>query len=158
MKKHIKQLSEQEYDSLEQLRTLDFVLLFVPVEAAFLTAMEHDQGLYTDAYRKRIVLVSPTTLLVTLRTIHNIWRYEYQNRNALDIADRAGKIIDQVTLVEESLKKVGDRLRQATDAWETTYGRLSSGQGNLLRQAHTLQDLGAKAKKRLPEPKDDATD
>lgn len=150
LRNHVKELSDKGYETLEGVQTLDFVLLFVPVEGAFLTAMEKAPGLYTEAYNRHIVLVSPTTLLVTLRTINNIWRNEYQNRNALDIADRAGKIIDQVSLLTESFEDVGKRIRSADKAWEKSYKQLASGRGNLLRQAHQLQDMGARARRQLP--------
>lgn len=158
LRNHVRGLSDKKYEKLDALRSLDFVLLFVPIEAAFLTALEADNQLYQDAYSRNIVLVSPTTLLVTLRTINNIWRNEYQNRNALDIADRAGRICDQVALVAESLGEVGSRLEQAHKAWEKTSDRLSSGRGNLLRQAHQLQEMGAKARKQLPAPADEDLD
>ncbi|WP_300381088.1 DNA recombination protein RmuC [uncultured Alcanivorax sp.] len=155
LRSHIKGLDIKDYSGLEGIRSLDFVLLFIPIEGAFMVAMEQDSSLYTDAFARNIVLVSPTTLLVTLRTIQNIWRYEYQNRNALDIADRAGKICDQVSLVTESLDDVGDKLAKATSSWEQTRKRLTSGNGNLLRQAHQLKDLGAKARRSLPSPEED---
>lgn len=152
---HIKGLDRKDYSGLEGVRSLDFVLLFIPVEGAFMAAMEMDPGLYTQAYERNIVLVSPTTLLVTLRTIQNIWRYEYQNRNALDIANRAGRICDQVSLVAESLTDVGDKIDKAQQAWETSYKRLTEGRGNLLGQAHKLRDLGAKARRSLPAPSEE---
>ena len=155
LRSHIKGLDIKDYSGLEGIRSLDFVLLFIPIEGAFMVAMEQDSSLYTDAFARNIVLVSPTTLLVTLRTIQNIWRYEYQNRNALDIAARAGKICDQVSLVTESLEDVGDKLAKATTSWEQTRKRLTSGNGNLLRQAHQLKDLGAKARRSLPPPADE---
>ncbi|MEE4251751.1 MAG: DNA recombination protein RmuC [Alcanivoracaceae bacterium] len=155
LRSHIRGLNRKEYEGLDGVQTLDFVLLFIPVEAAFLSAMEKAPELYNEAYNKHIVLVSPTTLLVTLRTINNIWRNEYQNRNALEIADRAGKICDQVTLIAESLDDVGDKLGKAQKAYDTAYDRLSRGRGNLLGQAHKLQSLGARARKQLPAPQDD---
>tara|TARA_R100000655_G_scaffold53026_2_gene90865 strand:+ start:480 stop:1847 length:1368 start_codon:yes stop_codon:yes gene_type:complete len=158
LRAHIKGLDAKNYSGLEGVRSLDFVLLFIPVEGAFMTAMESDPGLYTEAYERNIVLVSPTTLLVTLRTIQNIWRYEYQNRNALDIASRAGRICDQVSLVAESLSDVGDKIDKAQQSWETSYKRLTEGRGNLLGQAHKLRDLGAKARRALPAASDDDAD
>ncbi len=155
LRSHIKGLDAKDYSGLEGIRSLDFVLLFIPIEGAFMVAMEQDASLYTDAFARNIVLVSPTTLLVTLRTIQNIWRYEYQNRNALDIADRAGKICDQVSLLDESLGDLGDKLNKAHSAWETTHNRLTQGRGNLLRQANQLMDLGAKARRALPRVTDD---
>ena len=158
LRSHIKGLDTKDYSGLEGIRSLDFVLLFIPIEGAFMVAMEQDSSLYTDAFARNIVLVSPTTLLVTLRTIQNIWRYEYQNRNALDIADRAGKICDQVSLIGESMDDLGDKIGKAQTAWDTTFKRLSSGRGNLYRQAQQLKDLGAKARRALPEPGDDEDD
>lgn len=155
LRAHIKGLDIKDYSGLEGIQSLDFVLLFIPIEGAFMVAMEQDSSLYTDAFARNIVLVSPTTLLVTLRTIQNIWRYEYQNRNALDIADRAGKICDQVSLIDESLGDLGDKLDKAHSAWETTHNRLTQGRGNLLRQANQLIDLGAKARRALPPAEDD---
>lgn len=158
LRNHVRGLSEKRYEALDALRSLDFVLLFVPIEAAFLTALSGDDGLYNDAYSRNIIIVSPTTLLVTLRTINNIWRNEYQNRNALDIADRAGRICDQIALVSDSLTDVGSRIDQAHKSWQKASERLSSGRGNLLRQAHQLQDLGVKAKKALPAPTDEESE
>ena len=158
LRSHIKGLDTKDYSGLEGIRSLDFVLLFIPIEGAFMVAMEQDSSLYTDAFARNIVLVSPTTLLVTLRTIQNIWRYEYQNRNALDIADRAGKICDQVSLIGESMDDLGDKIGKAQVAWDTTFKRLSSGRGNLYRQAQQLKDLGAKARRALPEPGDEHDD
>lgn len=155
LRAHIKGLDAKDYSGLEGVRSLDFVLLFIPVEGAFMSAMEADPGLYTEAYERNIVLVSPTTLLVTLRTIQNIWRYEYQNRNALDIASRAGRICDQISLVAESLTDVGDKLDKAQQSWSLSYKRLTEGRGNLLGQAHKLRDLGAKARRALPAQADD---
>lgn len=158
LRAHIRGLNRKEYEGLEGVQTLDFVLLFIPVEAAFLSAMERAPELYNEAYNKHIVLVSPTTLLVTLRTINNIWRNEYQNRNALEIADRAGKICDQITLIAEAMDDVGDKLGKAHKAYELAYDRLSRGRGNLLGQAHKLESLGARARKQLPAPQDDSDD
>ena len=127
----------------------------IPVEGAFVAAVQGDADLFTQAFEKNVVLVSPSTLLVTLRTIRHIWRFEDQSRNALDIAERAGGICDQVALLEEAWKEVGERLGKAQSAWETGYKRLSQGKGNLLRQAQQLQTMGAKAKRNLPAPEDD---
>lgn len=152
---HIKGLASKDYQSLKSVNSLDFVLLFIPVEGAFVTAIQADADLFTQAFEKNVVLVSPSTLLVTLRTIRHIWRFEDQSRNALEIADRAGGICDQVALLEEAWKEVGERLGKAQGAWETGYKRLSQGKGNLLRQAQQLKDMGAKAKRNLPAPTDD---
>lgn len=148
---HINGLNRKAYEQLEGVRTLDFVLIFVPVEAAFMLALELDNTLFRDAYDKGIILVSPTTLLATLRTIHNIWRYEAQNRNAELIADKAGKLYDQLCLVVESLEDVGKHLDRSRQSWDTTRKRLVDGRGNLVKQVQDLREMGAKARRNLPE-------
>lgn len=150
LRNHIKGLGEKRYEDLPGIRSLDFVLLFVPVEAAFITAVESDQSLFRDAFDRNIIVVSPTTLLATLRTVHNIWRYEYQNRNAIEIAEKAGGLYDQFVRFAESLADVGDKLDKAQAALQTARGRLTEGRGNLVVRAQQLQKLGAKAKKQLP--------
>ncbi|ALP53354.1 hypothetical protein Tel_09410 [Candidatus Tenderia electrophaga] len=149
LKAHIKALSVKNYESLAEIRSLDFVLLFVPIEAAFITAVENDRDIFREAFDKNIIVVSPTTLLATLKTVHNIWRYEYQNRNALEIADRAGSLYDQFVLFVESMDDIGDKLGKASDAYHTARKRLVDGKGNLVGRTEKLKKLGAKAKKAL---------
>jgi len=148
---HIKSLSSKSYEDLEGITSLDFILMFVPVEAAFLTAVEHDRTLFSEAFEKNIMIVCPSTLLVTLRTIHNMWRYEYQNKNAQDIAKRAGGLYDKFVGFVESLQDVGKQLDKAKDAYRTAQNRLASGKGNLVKRVQELKELGVKAKKTLPE-------
>lgn len=147
---HIRGLGQKNYADLPGLRTLDFVLLFVPVEGAFLKMLELEPKLYSEAFEKNIMLVSPSTLLVTLRTVHNIWRYEYQNQNAEEIANRAGSMHDQFVLFAEALMEVGDKLEKAQSAYGLAYKRLISGRGNLVGRTIQLENMGAKAKKSLP--------
>lgn len=149
LKAHIKALSVKNYESLAEIKSLDFVLLFVPIEAAFITAVENDRDIFREAFDKNIIVVSPTTLLATLKTVHNIWRYEYQNRNALEIADRAGSLYDQFVLFVESMDDIGDKLGKASDAYHTARKRLVDGKGNLVGRTEKLKKLGAKAKKAL---------
>lgn len=151
IRSHIKGLSRKSYEELKGINTLDFVLIFVPVEAAFMVALEHDHTLFRDAYDQGIILVSPSTLLATLRTIHNIWRYEDQNRNAERIADQAGKLYDQFVLLIESLDEVGKYLNRSQEAWEVAHKRLHAGKGNLVKRVEDLKQLGARAKKRIPD-------
>jgi DNA recombination protein RmuC len=125
--------------------------MFVPIEAAFFTAVEHDRTLFTEAFEKNVILVSPSTLLVTLRTIHNIWRYADQNENALEIARQAGGLYDKFIGFIEALEEVGRQLDRAKEAYRTARDRLSTGRGNLLRRAEQLKSLGVKANKALPE-------
>lgn len=146
---HINQLSAKSYDELIGVNSLDLVIMFVPIEPALLLALEHEPNLFNEAFNKGIMLVSPSTLMTTLQIIHNIWRYEYQNRNALTIATDAGRLHDQFVLFVDSLKMVGDQLKKASESYETAYKRLTSGKGNLVGRTNKLKTLGAKAKKCL---------
>jgi DNA recombination protein RmuC len=151
LRNHIKGLSEKHYEDLEGIRTLDFVLMFVPVEAAFFTALEHDRSLFNEAFEKNVIMVSPSTLLVTLRTVHNIWRTADQNENALEIARQAGGLFDKFVGFIEALEEVGRQLDRAREAYGTARDRLSTGRGNLIRRAEQLKALGVKTHKTLPE-------
>ena len=150
LRAHIKGLSVKDYENLEGVNSLDFVLIFVPVESAFMLALDHDPEMMRDAYDRGIILVSPSTLMVTLRTIKNLWRYADQNRNAQLIADKAGALYDQFVLYVEVLDEVGRHLDKSTEAWDTARKRLSTGRGNLVRRSEELKKLGAKTKKTLP--------
>ena len=150
MRAHIKGLSGKDYENLPGVNSLDFVLIFVPVEAAFMLALDHDPDMMRDAYDRGIILVSPSTLMVTLRTIKNLWRYADQNRNAQLIADKAGALYDQFVLYVESLDEVGRHLDKSVEAWDTARKRLSTGRGNLLRRSEELKKLGAKTKRTMP--------
>lgn len=147
---HISGLSIKAYERLEGIRSLDFVLLFIPIESAFIAAFDADPELFKRAYDKQVVVVSPTTLLATLRTIQTIWRYEHQNRNAEKIAAQAGGIFDQFVLVLESLDEVGRSLDKAKESYDQTHKRFSTGRGNLVRRVQQLEELGARTKKKLP--------
>jgi DNA recombination protein RmuC len=151
LRAHIKGLSRKDYENLEGVNSLDFALIFVPIESAFMLALDHDPEMMRDAYDRGIILVSPSTLMVTLRTIKNLWRYADQNRNAQLIADKAGGLYDQFVLYIESLDEVGKHIEKSQEAWGTAHKRLSSGRGNLIRRTQELKKLGAKAKKSLPE-------
>ena len=148
---HIKTLSEKRYEELEGIRTLDFVLMFLPIEGAFWTAIESEQGLFNEAFSKNIMLVSPSTLLATLRIINNIWRYEDQNRNALIIAKKAGDLYDKFVGFVEALDDVGQKIGKAQESYHTARNRLAEGRGNLVRRSEELRQLGVKAQKDLPE-------
>ncbi|MBQ0796344.1 DNA recombination protein RmuC [Zhongshania sp.] len=150
VKAHINGLSTKGYEHIEGLRTLDFVFIFIPVEAAFMAAFEHDPELFRNAYEKNIIVVGPTTLLATLRTVQSIWRYERQNQNAEEIARQAGALHDQFALVVQSLEDVGKHLDRGRDAYEKTLNRMTLGKGNLVSRVSRLEALGAKVKKSLP--------
>ena len=150
LRTHVKRLADQDYDRLEDVRSLDFVLLFVPIEAAFGLAMEHDQTLFTQAFERRIVIVSPTTLMMTLRIIHNVWRYEKQNRNAQEIARRAGALYDKLRGFVDDMEALGRQLQAADGSFKAAFSKLSTGKGNLLRRAEAFRELGAPVRKALP--------
>ncbi|MEO1878850.1 MAG: DNA recombination protein RmuC [Methylococcales bacterium] len=147
---HIKGLSDKDYSGLKGLRSLDFVLLFIPIEAAFLAAFQADEKLFTDAFEHKIVVVTPTTLLATLKTIENIWRYERQNENARMIADKAGILYDKIRGFAEDLEKLGTQLSTAHKTYDGVMNKLTTGNGNLIRQASSFVELGVKVKKTLP--------
>ena len=123
--------------------------MFIPIEPAFLKALEMDSELFGYAFDENIMLVCPSTLLVTLKTIHSIWRYEYQNRNAIEIARQAGALHDQFVLFLESIDDIGDKLDKAQEAYTTARKRLKSGRGNLVRRVEQLEVLGAKTKRAM---------
>ncbi len=150
IRQHIAGLSIKEYEKLEALRSLDFVLLFIPIESAFMAAFDADPDMYRVAYDKQVIVVSPTTLLATLRTVQSIWRYEHQNQNAEKIARQAGAIHDQFALVLESLGELGKHLDRAHASYDKTRERMTTGRGNLTRRVQQLEELGARTKKKLP--------
>ncbi len=138
---HIKKLSQKKYESLIGLKSLDFVLMFIPIEAAFMTAVNADKNLYEKAYRKNIIIVSPSTLLAVLRTIEHSWRYEYQNKNAKDIAKKAGDLYDKFSGFVSSMKTIESSLKKAQNAYEEAFKKLSSGKGNLISRAKELKNM-----------------
>ncbi|MFI3197262.1 MAG: DNA recombination protein RmuC [Methylococcaceae bacterium] len=150
VRSHIKGLSAKDYSGLKGLRTLDFVLLFMPIEAAFIAAFQADERLFTDAFEHKIIVVTPTTLLATLRTIENIWRYERQNENARAIADKAGIVYDKIRGFVEDLDKLGKQLSTVHTTYDGVMNKLTRGNGNLIRQASSFVDLGIKVKKTMP--------
>ena len=150
VRNHVKQLAQKDYQKLDGVRSLDFVLLFIPVEAAFAEATTHDPSLFSDAFEKNIMLVAPSTLLATLRTIQNIWRYEQQNQNAQEIADRAGALYDKFVNFVGDLELIGSRLDSVQTAYQDAHNKLASGRGNLVRRAEVMKELGAKTSKSLP--------
>ncbi len=150
IRNHIKALAQKDYAGLSGLRSLDFILLFMPIEAAFMLAFQHDDKLFADAFGSHIVVVTPTTLLATLRTVENIWRYERRNENAKLIADRAGMIYDKLRGFVEDLERLGLHLGSAQRSYEDALNKLTRGRGNLIGQAERFVELGVKVNKRLP--------
>jgi DNA recombination protein RmuC len=151
IKTHIKGLSEKSYQNLYGLDGLDFVLLFIPIEPAFTLAVQHDQDLFNDAYSRNIVIVSPTTLIATLRTIASIWKQEYQNKNAIEIARQGGALYDKFQSFTEDLISIGKHLNGTQKAYQESMKKLSEGSGNLVKRAESLKKLGAKASRQMDE-------
>ncbi|WP_252733389.1 DNA recombination protein RmuC [Pseudoalteromonas sp. C2R02] len=150
IKNHVKELSAKDYQMLHGITSLDYVLMFIPVEPAFNAALEYEPTLVQFALEKNIMLVSPNNLIVALRTINNMWRMEYQNRNAQDIADKAGSIYDKLVGFVDDMKKVGINLERAESSYDDAMKKLSEGRGNLVKKAEEMKSLNIKVKKSLP--------
>ena len=150
LRSHLKGLSLKDYQRLEGLHSLDFVLLFVPIEAAFAAALQVDAGLFQEAFEQNIVIVSPTTLLATLRVIDSLWRQERQSQNAREIAERAGALYDKFVAFIQDLDEIGARLQQLDKAYAAARNKLSDGRGNIVSRVENLKLLGARASKSLP--------
>ncbi|WPD23449.1 MAG: DNA recombination protein RmuC [Candidatus Electrothrix scaldis] len=149
IQQHVNGLSKKQYQQLPELTTLDFVLLFIPVEGAFQAAVSRKPELLTLALRQRVMIASPSTLLAILRTIHHIWRMDEQNRNSQIIAQEAGKLYDKFVGFTEAFSEVGNRLDQARQSWQLAEKRLSTGKGNLIDRAEALRQLGVQPSKDL---------
>lgn len=150
MRQHISKLFEKKYSTAKDINTPDFVLMFVPVEASFAAAVEADSDLFGFAWEKKIIPVSPSTLLATLRTISSIWKQENQNRNALEIARQGGAMYDKLVLFLQDLEKVGKSINQLRDQYDGAMGKLNLGRGNLISRAEKIKTLGAKVSKEIP--------
>jgi len=150
VKNHVKILGEKNYQYTNNLNSPDFVLLFMPIESSFSTAIQADNELYNFAWDRKIVIVSPTTLLATLRTIASIWKQERQTRNALEIAERAGRLYDKFAGFTEDMLKVGSKLIDSKTSYDDAMKKLSEGSGNLVSSVEKLKSLGAKASKSIP--------
>jgi len=149
VKNHVKQLSEKSYFTGKKINSPEFVLLFMPVEPSFSLAARHDENLFSFAWDKKVVIVSPTTLLATLRTIASVWKQERQTKNAQEIADRAGKLYDKFVAFVEDFQKVEKGLNTAQAAYGEAFNKLSSGRGNLISRAEKIKKMGIKNNKNL---------
>jgi len=150
LKSHVSDLSKKSYESLYGIRSPDFVLMFVPVEPAFTLAMQAEDGLFDHAFRQNVVIVTPSTLLATLRTVANIWRQEKQSRNVMEIARRSGALYDKFVGFYSDMEELGKRIGKSQEVYEAAIGKLRSGRGNLVKSVEDIKTLGAKAKKSLP--------
>jgi len=150
MRRHVKTLSEKNYHSIRNINVPEFVLMFIPVEASFAAAVEADAELFSYAWDRKIIPVSPSTLLATLRTIASIWKQENQTRNALEIARQGGALYDKLISVLTDLEKIGKSIDSLHDTYEGVMGKISTGKGNLLTRAEKIKELGAKTSKEMP--------
>jgi DNA recombination protein RmuC len=146
---HITSLGEKRYAEIPELNALDFVLMFVPIEAALIEALRADPELPAFALRHRVAVLSPTNLLATLRTVASVWMVHKQNTNAQEIAGRAGLLYDKFKGFADNLQNIGMRIRQAQESYDSALGQLSRGPGNLVRQVEMLRELGARNTKQL---------
>ncbi|MEI6747339.1 MAG: DNA recombination protein RmuC, partial [Methylococcaceae bacterium] len=148
-KMHIKGLSEKNYQHIHGVKSLDFVLMFVPVESAFMLAVANDNELWQEAWKKNVLLVSPSTLLFVIRTVAHLWKQEQQSKNAQEIAKRGADLYDKIVGFVGDMNDLGTRLKQANDSYDKAFNKLSKGRGNVMRQAEMLKDLGVKPTKQL---------
>lgn len=151
IRNHVSGLQGKSYAELVKVNSLDMVLMFVPIEPALMLAFEHDETLFQDAFKSGIFLVSPSTLTMNLRIIQNMWRYEYQNKNAQQIAKSAADMYEKFAGFVEALEDIGDKLDKAQSAYQTAHKRLAEGKGNLIKRAEDMRKLGLETGKRLPE-------
>ncbi len=147
---HINELSGKNYQDIYTLKSLDFVMLFMPIEPAYLLAMQSDPNLWNYAYERRILLISPTNLIAALRMIANLWRVEYQNKNVQEIARQSGELYDKFVGFLEDLQDIGNKLDATHKAFDASMNKLSSGKGNLIRRVENIRSLGSKTSKEIP--------
>ena len=148
IRKHIKELSDKKYESLYEINTPDYVLMFVPIEPAYLLALSNNNQLYLEALDKNVVLVSTSTLLATLSTVSSMWRQENQKKNVLEIANQAGRLYDQFVNLTDDLIKVGNQLKTVQGSYDISMKKLT-GKGNLIKKVEKIKELGAKTSKKM---------
>ncbi len=151
LKNHINELNQKNYQDLYQLNSLDFVMMFLPLEPAYLLAIQHDPELWNYAYDKRILLISPTNLIAALKMVESLWRQEYQGQNVKEIARQSGDLYDKFVGLVEDLIDMGNKLKATQKTYESSMNKLSSGKGNLLKRVENIKKLGAKTSKIMPE-------
>jgi DNA recombination protein RmuC len=147
---HIDGLAARGYQDNEKLKTLDVVLMFMPIEGAFSLAMQEDPGLQSYAWNKRIALISPSTLFVTMRTVAAAWRNDMQNKNAIEIARQGGNLYDKIVGFIDIMQDLGGKIGVAQKTYEKAFENLTTGQGNILRRTESLRELGVKTTKKMP--------
>jgi DNA recombination protein RmuC len=150
VKNHIKELSEKRYQDLADIKSLDFVMMFLPIEPAFLLAIQKDSELWNFAYSRGILLISPTNLIAVLKMISNFWEQDRQNKNVMEIARQSGALYDKFVGFINDLQDIGSRIDSTKKAYEGAMNKISTGRGNLIGTAQKIKELGAKTKKELP--------
>ena len=151
IRNHITELSNKNYLDIYQVQSLDFIMMFLPVEPAYLVAIKEDPEIWNYAYDRRILLISPTNLMAALKMIASLWRQEHQNKNALEIARQSGDLLDKFYALLSDLNDLGNRLKLTQKSYDDAINKLSEGKGNLIRRAQRIEELGAKTKKKLPD-------
>ncbi len=150
IKTHVSELSKKNYERLKEVNTLDFIFMFMPIEGALAVALEHDNSIYDNAFKSKILLVGPTTLLVAMRAVENVWKFERQNQNAQEIARRAGAMYDKFVGFSEDLMKISKQIDGIQGSFSAARNKLSDGKGNLVGQVQKLKELGAQTSKKIP--------
>jgi DNA recombination protein RmuC len=150
IRNHVNDLSSKNYQDLYQIKSLDFVMMFLPIEPAYMLAVQNDPNLWNFAYERRILLISPTNLIASLKMIANLWRVEYQNKNAVEIARQSGELYDKFKGFVDDLEDIGKKIKATRDSYDDAMNKLSTGKGNLMRRAEKIKELGAKTSKELP--------
>jgi len=151
IRNHIKELSEKKYQDIYDLKSLDFVMMFLPIEPAYYLAVQNDTNIWIHAYERRVLLISPTNLIAALRMVESMWRQEYQNKNVLEIARQSGALYDKFEGLVNDLLDVGKKLDSAKGSYESSMKKLSEGKGNLVSRVEQIKKLGAKTQKTLPD-------
>jgi DNA recombination protein RmuC len=147
---HVFELSKKNYERLKEVNTLDFIFMFMPIEGALAVALEHDNSIYDNAFKNKILLVGPTTLLVAMRAVENVWKFERQNQNAQEIARRAGAMYDKFVGFSEDLMKISKQIDGIQGSFSAARNKLTDGKGNLVKQVQQLKELGAQTSKKIP--------
>ncbi len=150
IRNHVNDLSSKNYQDLYQIKSLDFVMMFLPIEPAYMLAMQNDPNLWSFAYDRRILLISPTNLIAALKMIVNLWRVEYTNKNAVEIARQSGELYDKFKGFVDDLEDIGKKINATRSSYDDAMNKLTTGKGNLLRRAEKIRELGAKTSKELP--------
>jgi len=150
IRNHVTDLSSKNYQDLYQIKSLDFVMMFLPIEPAYMLAVQNDPNLWSFAYDRRILLISPTNLIASLKMIANLWRVEYQNKNALEISRQSGELYDKFKGFVDDLEDIGKKINATRGSFDDAMNKLATGKGNLIRRAEKIRELGVKSEKKLP--------